>query len=120
MAAFSTAESSLRDQTEACETRPESLSRLAAVLHNLGMVHQTQGLDAAAIDCLTEALELQAQAVKLEPFHQGYRTQLQDHRELLDQALGRFKHSRLLESQAIRLDAKSFAVATGDQGLGNE
>lgn len=92
--AFKAAETSLRSRAQRAGGRAESLSRLAGVLHNLGMVHHTQGLESAAIDYLTEAMELQAQAVKQVPFHQGYREYLAEHRELLDQVLSQFKASR--------------------------
>ncbi len=89
--AFRLAEKSLRIQVQETGRRPESLSRLAGVLHNLGLVHQSHGLRGAAIDCLTEAMELQAQAVKQVPFHKGYRLNLEKHRELLDEILSQFK-----------------------------
>ncbi len=98
--AFKVAERSLRNQIQRSQGRTETLSRLAGVLHNLGMVHHTQGLNSAAVDYLTEAMELQAQAVKQVPFHQGYRKYLEEHRELLDQILSQFKGARAEDDAA--------------------
>lgn len=114
--AFNAAEKLLRNQVQRIEGRSESLSRLAGVLHNLGMVHHAQGLDSTAIDYLTEAMELQAQAVKQVPFHQGYRRYLEEHRELLDQILSQFKALRSPEPEARRvpeLEARKVVAATG-------
>lgn len=97
VAAFKTAEASLRSRVQRIDEGSESLSRLAGVLHNLAMVHHAQGLNSAAIDYLTEAMELQAQAVKQVPFHVGYRKYLEEHRELLDQVLSQFKSSQGVE-----------------------
>ncbi|QDS88564.1 Serine/threonine-protein kinase PknB [Rosistilla ulvae] len=99
--AFKAAEEHLRSQTNRCRKTPEPLSRLAAVLHNLGTVDQSRGRTAAAIDYLTEALELQAQAVKQAPFHQGYRKHLEQHRELLDRILSQLKESRSPEGRSL-------------------
>lgn len=107
--AFKTAETSLRSRAQRAGGRAESLSRLAGVLHNLGMVHYTQGLESAAIDYLTEAMELQAQAVKQVPFHQGYREYLAEHRELLDQILSQFKASRTPEPAARKVPESRLA-----------
>ncbi|QDV68380.1 Serine/threonine-protein kinase PknB [Rosistilla carotiformis] len=99
--AFKAAETLLRSQTDRCASTPEPLSRLAGVLHNLGTVDQQSGRSAEAIDYLTEALELQAQAVKQAPFHQGYRNHLEKHRELLDRILSQLKESRAPETRAL-------------------
>jgi serine/threonine protein kinase len=119
-AAFLLAEQTLRAQLQRNGRRSESLSQLAGVLHNLGMVHQSQGLNAAAIDYLTEALELQAQAVKQVPFHQGYRQNLEEHRELLDQILSQFKESRESNIQATRVAVLPIATTIGDRSLRDE
>ncbi len=101
-AAFHAAEKSLRNRAQRSDSGSESLSRLAGVLHNLGMVHHTQGHNSVAIDYLTEAMELQAQAVKQVPFHVGYRKFLEEHRELLDQVLSEFKSSQAVEVVAAQ------------------
>ncbi len=92
--AFSKAETCLRSQLCLYERTPETLSLLAGALHNLAAVHHTQGMHLCAIDELTEAIELQAQAVKQSPFHQVYRQHLESHRELLNQFLHQVKQTQ--------------------------
>lgn len=116
VAAFRLAENSFRTQLPPYARRPESLSRLAGVLHNLGMVHHSQGLNAAAIDYMTEAMELQAQAVKQVPFQKGYRNNLEKHRELLDQILSQFRDSR--ESQSDGMPVAVLPVRESVSGRG--
>ncbi len=86
-AAFKMAEKMFRAQMESQRNRTESLSRLANVLHQHGWVHHVRGSESAAIECLSEAMEMQASAVKDAPFNQQYRDHLEQHRELLDQLL---------------------------------
>tara|TARA_R110002049_G_scaffold182485_2_gene350360 strand:+ start:99269 stop:102286 length:3018 start_codon:yes stop_codon:yes gene_type:complete len=115
IAEFRIAEKLLRQQVGSEERRHEVTSQLAAVLHNLAMVNQFAGEHSTAIDQLTEALELQARAVKQAPFHQGYRTQLTKHRELLDRQLRRFKSLRFVNPNEI-----ADANQTSDAGVVGE
>ncbi|QDV58905.1 serine/threonine-protein kinase [Rosistilla oblonga] len=101
VAAFRAAESRLREQTAMVASSAEPLSRLAGVLHNLGTIDHQRGNTTGAIDNLTEALELQAQAVKQSPFHRGYRNHLEQHRELLDRILSQLKESRSPETRTL-------------------
>ncbi len=86
-AAFEMAEKMFRSQMKLQRNRTESLSRLANLLHQHGWVHHLQGSESAAIEFLSEAMEMQARAVKDAPFNQQYRDHLEQHRELLDQLL---------------------------------
>ncbi len=120
MAAFLVAEKTLRIQSQQFGQRPESISRLAGVLHNLGMVRQSQGLNADAIDYLTEAMELQAQAVKQAPFHQGYRRNLEKHRELLDHVLSQFKGLQESSNRTAPVAALPIGEWIGDRNVAYE
>ncbi|TWU25368.1 Serine/threonine-protein kinase PknB [Novipirellula galeiformis] len=93
LAEFKIAETTFRNRLAVQANHADSISRLGGVLHNIGMVQQRCGNLAAAVDRVTEAMELQAEAVKQAPFHQGYREYLESHRELLDQTLSRIKKS---------------------------
>lgn len=117
VAAFRLAEISFRTQLQQSPRRPESLSRLAGVLHNLGMVYQTQGSNAAAIDYMTEAMELQAQAVKQVPFHKAYRINLEKHRELLDQILSQFRDTQELQGNGMPVAVLPVRESVGDRGV---
>ncbi|MDA8743893.1 serine/threonine-protein kinase [Rubripirellula amarantea] len=103
--AFETAESLLRQEFAQSHSRHEVLSQLASVLHNRGTVCQSQGSLAEAMDRLTEALGLQSQALKQAPFHHGYRSQLQKHRELLDRLLSQLKACHPYHSPSITMAA---------------
>ena len=117
VAAFRLAENSFRTQLQQSPRRPESLSRLAGVLHNLGMVYQSQGSIAAAIDYMTEAMELQAQAVKQVPFHKAYRINLEKHRELLDQILSQFRDTQELQGNGMPVAVLPVRESVGDRGV---
>jgi eukaryotic-like serine/threonine-protein kinase len=102
---FQTAETLLREEFMQNDRRHQLYSQLAAVLHNLGTVYQQQGAHLPAMDHLTEALDLQAQAVKQAPFHQEYRTQLEQHRELLDRLLSQVKATRKPHQSTVAMIA---------------
>ncbi len=85
--AFLKAESVFRESLAVGATRPQLLSRLAGVIHNLGVLSMNRGEVDIALQRLTDAMDLQSQAVRQAPFNQGYRQYLELHRELLDQVL---------------------------------
>ncbi|MCM2375086.1 serine/threonine protein kinase [Aporhodopirellula aestuarii] len=89
--AFLEAEKVFRDLCSSDTREPQLLSRYAGVLHNLGVLNQHQGKLDLAVQRLTEAMEYQALAVRIAPFHQGYRQYLERHNELLDQILRQLK-----------------------------
>jgi len=86
-AAFEMAENLFRSQIKSQRNRSESLSRLANALHQHGWLHHARGSVSEAIKCLSEAMEMQARAIKDSPANQQYRDHLEQHRELLDQLL---------------------------------
>ena len=120
VAAFRLAENLFRTQLQQSARRPESLSRLAGVLHNLGLVYQTQGSNAAAIDYMTEAMDLQAQAVKQVPFQKGYRINLEKHRELLDRILSQFKDTQELQGNGMPVAVLPVSESAGDRGVAKD
>ncbi|MCO8125034.1 serine/threonine-protein kinase [Stieleria sp. TO1_6] len=98
---FKTAEALLRLEFDGDDHRHQLLSQLAAVLHNLGTVSEQQGAQLPALEHLTEALEIQAQAVKQAPFNQGYRIQLEKHRERLDRMLSQLRTARASQRSTV-------------------
>lgn len=100
--AFIEAEKVFRDLCAAQTHDPQLLSRFAGVLHNLGVLDQQQGKLDKAVQRLTDAMEFQALAVRMAPFHQGYRQYLERHNELLDQILRQLKQQTDSTQETIK------------------
>ncbi|MFG0288736.1 MAG: protein kinase [Rhodopirellula sp. JB044] len=103
--AFLEAEKGFKTLCESQAQEPQLLSRFAGVLHNLGVLDQEQGQLDSAVQRLTEAMEYQALAVRMSPFHQGYRQYLERHNELLDQILRQLKQKTETTQKSVGGDS---------------
>ncbi|MCA9134721.1 MAG: tetratricopeptide repeat protein, partial [Planctomycetales bacterium] len=116
---FCAAEAIFRQQLSANPPTPETLSRLGGVLHNRGTMEQHQGDLDSAVQHLTEAMELQALAIRKAPQNHGYRKYLELHRELLDRILRQIHQQTEAAREPPQVAAtQDFAVSSSGQNGG--
>jgi eukaryotic-like serine/threonine-protein kinase len=85
--AFLKSEQLLRTELQKTPLDPEMLSRLAGVLNNHGLLAESRADFTVASQRLTQAIDTQAQAIKLAPLNTVYRQSLAAHQQNLDRTL---------------------------------